>query len=126
MADLIKNRCHVEILMNVEQLVLKTASAQSDSFNKYEVCNMVVTTTVRHLGRHVSVWKGASRTDTSGFLFMSVGSRDLSRLHHSHLISRVKNTAGSRQPGYPHSTGEGKVIDKNALMMMDGRGFCKP
>lgn len=115
MADLIKNRCHVEILMNVEQLVLKTASAQSDSFNKYEVCNMVVTTTVRHL------WKGASRTDTSGFLFMSVGSRDLSRLHHSHLISRVENTAGSRQPGYPHSTGEGKVIDKDALMMMDGR-----
>lgn len=44
MADLIKNRCHVEILTNVEQLVQKkkkkTASAQSDSFN-----NMVVTTT---------------------------------------------------------------------------------
>lgn len=46
MADLIKNRCHVEILMNVEQLVQKTASAQSDSFNKYEVCNIVVTTTI--------------------------------------------------------------------------------
>lgn len=45
MADLIKNRCPVEILMNVEQLVQKTASAQSDSFNKYEVCNMVVTKT---------------------------------------------------------------------------------
>lgn len=68
-------------------------------------CNAVMTATLRHPDRRMPACKGASSTDTSGFLFTSVSCAGHGRLRHSHLISGDENGAGSREPGYPHFTG---------------------
>lgn len=102
-----------------------TACPQTDLFcicwwKVSQVCNTVMTTTLDHPERHVSVCRGASSTDTAGFLFMSVSGADHSRLRNAHLISREESTAGSWEPGYPHFI-QGCDIMIIIMMMNDDR-----